>query len=248
MAVPATSMAPLADAAPAAAAPDAMASMAMPLVPPDAGVPDAAVQIAVPTAAPDAGLLLGLVEDEGADEVEPDPETAADPDPASLIEPADPENEDEAPDAPAKVVDEVPDPKVPPPPTLAKTTDGAVQLIRAGRKELALQSLRRMWPKKKKSAYIPFLLGNLYTDKKWWSVALDHYRIAIRKNKAYKRNGTLNRNVIRMLASKKTMKKASLFLRKTIGRPAKPHVKACAKHNKSITLRKRCAAVARMIR
>jgi hypothetical protein len=233
---------------------DAQTEVAIPAVIPDAGVavvPDAAVAVVAPPPAPDGGLLLGAIDLDDAglpivDDTEPDPETADNPDPAAIAEPA--ADEDEAPDAPTVIVDEKPDPKVPPPPTLAKTTKGAVRLIKQGQRELALKSLRLMWPKKKKSAYIPFLLGNLYTDKHWWSVAMDHYRIAIRKNKAYKRNGTLNRNVIRMLASKKTMKKASLFLRKTIGRPAKPYVQSCARHNKSITMRKRCAAVARMIR
>jgi eukaryotic-like serine/threonine-protein kinase len=253
----------LADAAvampsPPLAAPDAAAVVAMPAVTPDAGVADAAVTVGVvpvpvPPEPPDAGLLIGEItlDDAGLPivEPEPDPETADDPDPTAATAAENvPENEDEAPDAPDVVVEEKEDPKVPPPPQMAKTVAGAVKLIRSGQKELALQSLRRIWPKQKKSAYIPFLLGNLYTDKRWWSVALDHYRIAIRKNAAYKRNGTLNRNVIRMLASKKTGNKAAKFLRFTIGRPSKPHVKSCAKWNKSATVRKKCAWLVKRIR
>ena len=248
---PAPAPAVAADAAPAAPSITVDAAVAPEMV----AEADAAVALAPPPAPPDAGGLLIAditLDDAGLplvdDEPEPDPETAEDPDPLAHTEETTPEDEDEAPDAPEVIVDDEPDPKTPAPPTYATTTAGAVRLIKAGKKELALQSLRRIWPKNKKSAYIPFLLGNLYTDKRWWSVAMDHYRIAIKKNAAYKRNGTLNRNVIRMLASKKTAGKASYFLRKTIGRPAKAHVKSCAKKNKNATIRKRCASIARQIR
>ena len=60
------------------------------------------------------------------------------------------------------------------------------RMIKAGKKELALASLRQLWKKQPNSGYIPFLLGNLYFDKKWWSVSMDHYRAAIKKNAGYR--------------------------------------------------------------
>ena len=225
----------------------------------DAGVapvpPDATITAVVPVPLPpDAGdFLTGhiVLDDAGlpvVEEPEPDPTTADNPDPTATTDETAPGDEDEAPDAPIDMVEEAAEPKEPPPPAMAKTVSGAVSLIKLGKKELALQSLRRIWPKQKKSAYIPFLLGNLYTDKLWWSVAMDHYKIAIRKNAAYKKNSVLIRNVIRMLGSKKTGAKAAWFLRKSIGKPAKPYVKSCAKKNKSATARKRCATLSRQIR
>ena len=70
----------------------------------------------------------------------------------------------------------------PPAPQMAKTINGAVRLIKAGKKDLALASLRALHKKNQNSAYIPFLMGNIYFDRKWWSVAMDHYQLAIKKN------------------------------------------------------------------
>ncbi|HEX2691943.1 MAG TPA: protein kinase, partial [Kofleriaceae bacterium] len=134
----------------------------------------------------------------GAD-IEMDPKTADDPAPASTK----PSNEaDEAANAPASA-EEV-EKHAPATPVLATTLPGAVQLIKDGKPDLALASLRALWKKTPNSAYIPFLLGNLYFDQRWWTVALDHYTAAIKKNADYRANPTLNRNVIRMLASNKT--------------------------------------------
>ena len=121
-------------------------------------------------------------------------------------------------------------------------------MIKAGKKELALSSLRALWKKNPNSAYIPFLMGNLYFDKKWWSVAMDHYRAAIKKNAGYRRNATLNRNVIRMLASTKTRQRATNMLRGTIGKYAAPHLKRAAKDDPNPVVRKQAGILARYIR
>ena len=47
---------------------------------------------------------------------------------------------------------------------LASTISEAVALIKEGKREMALASLRGLWKKSPNSAYIPFLLGNLYFD------------------------------------------------------------------------------------
>src|SRR5262249_4507007 len=138
----------------------------------------------------------------------------------------------------------------PPPPKehLAESIHGAVLLIEAGKRELALASLRAIWPHEKASAYVPFLLGNLYFDKHWWSVALVHYRIAIQKNHEYRRNPTLVRNVIRMLSNPKTSWKASAFLKKNVGKAAVPWLKYAAKHDPNASVQKKAAALAKTIR
>jgi eukaryotic-like serine/threonine-protein kinase len=180
-------------------------------------------------------------DDDGEDDAEPDPTTAEDPNPLG-----DEGDDDEAADAPVQVADDKP--SAPAPPRLARTVRGAVKMIQAGKREQAIASLRALWKEKPASAYIPFLLGNLYFDKRWWSVALDHYRAAIKKNAAYKKNGTLNRNVVRMLASDKTAGKARAFLRTQVGRPARPHLQHAAKHDKNPTVRKRSAALLKAIK
>ncbi len=222
-------------------------------------VPDAAQMAAVPEAphvdasvevASDASVeaTVGVENDAGIveEEIEIDPTVAADPDEANKGSAEPPE--DEAPDAP-KTEEEIEKKETPPPaPQLARTVHNAVVLIQKGEKPLALASLRELWKKQQNSAYIPFLMGNLYFDKQWWGVSLDHYRAAIRKNQGYRRNPVLNKNVIRMLASAKTRQKATNFLRGVIGGYARPYLKWAAANEKNPVVRKQAASLARYIR
>jgi hypothetical protein len=102
-----------------------------------------------------------------------------------------------------------------------------------------------MWRKNPRSADLPYVLGNLYHEKRWWSVAMEHYQAAIARGAAYKRNATLIRNVITMLGSPRTRGHASWFLRKLVGAPAKAHLRVAAKRHKSAAVRKQAAAVLR---
>ncbi|HMG23832.1 MAG TPA: hypothetical protein VK607_21005, partial [Kofleriaceae bacterium] len=174
------------------------------------------------------------------DDIEMDPATADDPAPAS----ARPSNDaDEVANAP-KTAEEIErheheiEKRAPAAPSLATTLPGAVQLIQDGKHDLAMASLRGLWKKTPASAYIPFLLGNLYYDQRWWTVAMEHYALAIKKNARYRSNPTLNRNVIRMLGSDKTNRKAQGFLRFTVGRPAVPYLRYAAAHDPSNQVRR----------
>jgi TolA-binding protein len=158
-----------------------------------------------------------------------DPATAEDPAPASTKPAIDSDDDDEAANAP-KTTEEV-EKHAPAAPVLATSLPGTIQLIKDGKRELAQASLRELWKKTPNSSYIPFLLGNLYYDQHWWSVALDHYSAAIKKDANYRWNPTLNRNVIRMLASNKTSRKAEGFLKFTVGRPALPYLRYAAQHD-----------------
>ncbi len=176
-----------------------------------------------------------------ADEIEMDPEAATNPDPN-----ADETAEDEAPDAPETTEDA--EKRQPTAPVLAGSVAEAVQLIKDGKRDLALASLNALWKQSPKSAYIPFLLGNIYYDRLWWSVAMDHYKAAIVKNGRYRSNAVLNKNVIRMLASPKTQRKATGFLRTTIGKWAVPYLRIAAKSEPNDRVRKQAAALAKSIR
>jgi serine/threonine-protein kinase len=153
------------------------------------------------------------------DEIEIEPEKAVDLDPTGTGSGS--SAKDEAADAPA--TREAVESRLPAPtqPTLAPTVADAVQLIKDGKRELALSSLRALdrKPQNQRSAYIPFLLGNLYFDKLWWGVAMDEYSRAIQRNGGYKSNATINKNLITMLGSTKTSGRAYNFIR-SIGRPA----------------------------
>jgi eukaryotic-like serine/threonine-protein kinase len=211
---------------------------------------DAAVAVVIePTAAiGDAGsaddatpTIVG--EPDVEPDIEIDPSVAEDPDDESREIP-----DDEDDDAP-KTAEEIEKREAPPPaPQLARNVHGAVVMIKQGHKALALASLRKLWKDQPNSAYIPFLLGNLYFDKKWWRVSLDHYRAAIKKNAEYRKNAVLNRNVIRMLGSAKTRQIATNFIRGVIGSHAKPHLKWASQHEKNPVVRRQAQNLVRYIR
>ncbi|MCX5747284.1 MAG: serine/threonine-protein kinase [Proteobacteria bacterium] len=212
--------------------------------PEDAGrnLPDAVIVEldAAPIDGAGTGSNAAAVDD---NEIEIDPEKADDPNP-------DPDGHDaidEATDAPKSTDDAAKRAPVVAEP-LAKTIGEAVQQIKAGKRELALKSLEAMRSNNPKSAYIPFLIGNLYFDKTWWGVALDYYKVAIAKNAAYKKNPILNQNVITTLASTRTRRTAQSFLRFTVGGPAGPYLRYAAAHHKNDVVRKQAAALARVVR
>lgn len=184
--------------------------------------------------APHVALVPPGQGDTPGSDIEMDPTTAEDPAPTSSKPTADQDEDDNAPASADEVEKHVPTPVA----RLATTQAGAVQLIKEGKRDLALASLRALWKKTPSSAYLPFLLGNLYYDRRWWAVAMDHYSAAIKKNARYRANPTLNRNVIRMLASNKTSRKAQGFLKYTVGRAALPYVRYAAAHDANAQVRK----------
>src|SRR3569833_1840525 len=109
-------------------------------------------------------------------------------------------------------------------PQLATNVHDAVVLIKDGKRQEALASLRILQKKNPKSAYIPFLLGSLYFDQTWWSVSMDNYAQAIHINNAYKNNPVINRNLIKMLSSSKTQDRTTSNNRGK-GRPTHPYLR-----------------------
>lgn len=162
-------------------------------------------------------------------------------DPATAVDPAPPSTrpasgEEEAANAPATV--EEAEKRKAVAPVLAGTLESAVQLAKDGKRDLALASLRTLWKKTPNSAYIPFLIGNLYYDERWWTVAMEHYGTAIKKNARYRSNPTISRNVISMLVSDKTSRKAQGFLKYVVGKPAAPYVRYAAAHDPNPKVRR----------
>jgi eukaryotic-like serine/threonine-protein kinase len=219
------------------------ATIDAPIDAPDAA-PDAAIDapIDAPAAMPDAGEELEV--DEPVAPADPEIESV---DPAPVPpSPDDVPTEGLAPSvAPAAVAPAAAAVTPAAPAPQVKTVAQALALAKKGRRDEAIAGLRALWRKQPRSANLPYVLGNLYHDKRWWSVAMEHYQAAIKRSPAYKRNATLIRNVINTLASPRTSAKASWFLRKLVGAPAKVHLRAAAKKHKSPTVRKNAAAVLR---
>ena len=203
---------------------------------PDAAVAGAAAPIDAAAPAP-APPDVGMEVDAG-DELAALPSEEQD-DPVALVPSDVPEAQIDEPPAPT------PEPSARP---VVKTVDDALALIKAGRKNeavSALQQLRRLAPK---SAYVPYLLGNLYFERRWYTQGLEAYRAAIANNKTYRARGTLNRNAIRALGADKTRFKATSLIRSVLGRAALPFLRSAAKSDPSSVVRQRAAALAKSIR
>ena len=171
-------------------------------------------------------------------DIEMDPATAEDPAPASARPANGADEVANAPKTPEEAERHEREKRSAAAPALATSIEAAVQLIADGKHELAMASLRDLGKKIPASAYIPFLLGNLYYDQRWWTVAMDHYALAIKKNAQYRSNPTLNRNVVSMLGSDKTSRKAQGFLKFTVGRAAVPYLRHAAQHDPSAQVRR----------
>jgi len=122
------------------------------------------------------------------------------------------------------------------------------RLIRDGRSEAALAGLNKLAPKAKKSAYIRYLRGKLYFEKRWRTDALKNYAEAIRLNRAYRKNTFVIRHSIEALADRKTRGRARALLRNKIGRPAARFLRRAAKRHQSTIVRREAKKLARRMR
>jgi eukaryotic-like serine/threonine-protein kinase len=147
------------------------------------------------------------------------------------------ESEPTVEDAPAE------DP-APPPRREVRTIADAKKLIAAGKREEAIRGLRKLQREIPKSAYIPYLLGNLYFEKKWWKDGILAYRDAIKNNRIYRKKAILNQNLIRALGSEKTKGKAIWTFEHYVGKSALPYLRKAAKSDKNPTVRRRASWLA----
>jgi hypothetical protein len=164
---------------------------------------------------------------------------------------------DEQPDpVPAVTVETVEEAQVDPKPPEAapkaevvevKSVADVETLIRAGKKNEAVAGLEKLQRANPKSAYIPYLLGNLYFDRMWWTDGMERYRAAIANNREYRKRSVLIKNTIRALGSQKTSGKAYSLLSSVIGWPALPYLKSAAKSDGNSKVRSRAASLVKKI-
>ena len=227
--------------------PSAMPSRTAPRAEPEAAVIGAAADaspvdavaavLAADAGAGDATAVVGdaappsLAEAEGIP-----PDERAEPVPATPAEPVREEAIDPVPPAP---------PRVPAPRPPVTRIEEVTALIAAGKNEDAIAGLLELRRKAPKSPYVPYLLGNLYFEKKWWTDGIAAYRLAISLNRGYRTRGILIRNVIRALDSAKTRGAASSMLRGTIGDAAVAELRRAAASDKSGVVRANAASILR---
>ncbi|HUS62943.1 MAG TPA: serine/threonine-protein kinase [Kofleriaceae bacterium] len=132
-------------------------------------------------------------------------------------------------------------------PNPVDTVPEAVALIRAGKREQAIRALLAIKKKAPRSAYVPYLLGNLYFSKRWWTVGMDYYRSAIAKNGLYRGKRILNTNVIRALGDRRTAGKASRLFTGSIRRAALPYLRRAARSDRNPKVRRAAAYLVRRL-
>ena len=237
----------------AAAAPDAgpPAHGPGPTQPASAGMseapvagPDAApaVHVAAAPAAPDAAPPPA---DAGAGAADAEPEVAR-LSPEEQAEPVAPVPEQ------AKVEEskvDAPEEQPRPEPGARPVTSvaDAQALIVAGKKLEAIVGLQRLRRQNPKSAYIPYLLGNLYFERLWFTQGLEAYGGAVANDHSYRGRATLSRNAIRALGAGKTHAKAYALLKNVVGRSALPYLRRAAAADPSGDVRARAAALVRAL-
>jgi hypothetical protein len=205
---------------------------------PDAARPDAAPAVVIaPPPSPDAALP-----DAGAADAEPDL--------AKL-----PPEEQAEPVAPVPEVAKVEEAKVDAPETQPKPVPAkpvtsvadAQALITAGKKLEAIVGLQKLWRDNPKSAYIPYLLGNLYFERLWYTQGLQAYAGAVAADHSYRARATLNHNAIRALGAAKTASRAYAFIKIGLGRSALPYLRHAATSDPAADVRARSAALVRAL-
>jgi len=135
-----------------------------------------------------------------------------------------------------------PTPKAPP----VNSIRDAKAAVAEGRREDAIQGLRKLARKRPTSAYIPYLLGTLYYEKLWVTPAMEQYAAAIKNDRSYRKKSTINKHAVRTLGSTKASKKAVSLILHSIGTAALPYLKKAAKSDRSRTVRRRAWLIKRL--
>jgi len=110
---------------------------------------------------------------------------------------------------------------------------------------LGIQALRRKTPE---NPYLPYLLGDLYFSRGWWSDALAKYREAIKLSPGYRRRITIQKNAIEALGSDRSYARARVLLVRDVRVSALPALHRAAEHDVNPVVRKRARLIAAQIR
>jgi eukaryotic-like serine/threonine-protein kinase len=110
---------------------------------------------------------------------------------------------------------------------------------------VGIQELRKSSPQ---NPYLPYLLGDLYFGRGWWTDALSKYREAIKLSPGYRRRATIQNNAITALGSDRAYARARVLLVRDVGEAALPALKKAGEKDESPVVRKRAKLIAAQIR
>ena len=121
-------------------------------------------------------------------------------------------------------------------------------LIDGGHLDAAIFGLKRLRKQSPNNPYMPYLLGDLYFERGWWSDGLAKYREAIRLSDGYRKRSTIHQNAIQALGSSPTYAKARALLMRDLGRAALPALDQAAADGSSALIQKRARSIAAQLR
>lgn len=129
-----------------------------------------------------------------------------------------------------------------------KSLSDVHMLIDAGHLDAAILGLRRLRKQSPQNPYLPYLLGDVYFDRGWWSDALAKYREAIRLSPGYRKRSMIHKNAIQALGSKPTYARARALIVRDLGAFALRALDQAVTKNPSPVIQKRARAIAQQIR
>ncbi len=112
-------------------------------------------------------------------------------------------------------------------------------LIQSGDRDGAIKGLQLLRASEPENPRLPYLLGNLFFEKRWWADGMERYKDAIRLDSEYRKDPILNRNLIAVLSSEKLFRKARALILKSIGSDALPYLQQAAREGDSPMIRRR---------
>jgi hypothetical protein len=140
------------------------------------------------------------------------------------------------PDASAPVTAETNQPR---PPGEVRRLADVKRLLRQGKREAAIEGLRRLTRKLPDYGHVYYLLGQQYFEKRWWSEGLKAYGKALKRDPSLARRRTLNTDIITALSDRRTAGRAQALVLRRMGQAALPHLRRAARHHSSRQVRAR---------
>jgi len=116
-------------------------------------------------------------------------------------------------------------------------------LMNAGKLDEAIAGARTLRRRDPRNPELPYMIGDLYFQKGYWSDGLSRYREALKLRSGLKTRISVQKNAIEALGSDKTYARARALIVRDLGTSALERLKSARKHHASKTVRARAGSI-----
>lgn len=116
-------------------------------------------------------------------------------------------------------------------------------LIRAHKLDEAIAGVRTLRRHDPKNPELPYLLGDLYFEKSYWSDGLSRYREALKLRRSLRTRSSVQKNAIEALGGDKTYARARALIVRDLGSSALERLRAAHKRHPSRSVRARAGSI-----